>query len=74
MNRLSFKLQNILNLLCDGRCHSLVELQTETYLSERQIKAAVTFLTDYGFAEMSKGIQVRISRAAEKLITQTLES
>jgi hypothetical protein len=66
-------LQNILNLLCDGRCHSLVELRTEADLSERQIKAAVAFLIDYGFAEMNKGIQVRISRAAEKLITQTFE-
>jgi hypothetical protein len=69
---LSSKLQNIIDLLCIGRCHTLDELQKETNLSDKQIEATVAFLVNYGFAEMNKGNDVRITRVAQKLFTQTL--
>ena len=68
---MSSKLQNIINLLCDGRCRSLHELQEETSLSKRQVEATVTFLLNYGFAEMNKGIGVRITKDSAKFFTQT---
>jgi hypothetical protein len=37
-----------------------------------QIKATVAFLVNYGFAEMNKINDVRITRVAQKLFTQTL--
>jgi hypothetical protein len=58
-------------LLCDGRCRSLDELQEVTNLSKRQIEAAVEFMLKFGFAEMKKGIEVRITRDAEKFFAQT---
>ena len=67
---MSHKLQNIINLLCDGECHSLDELREETHLNERQIEATVAFLMKYGFVE-NKGIGVRATRSAKKLLIQT---
>jgi len=61
----------MINLLCDGRCHSLDELQKETSFSKKQIEATVSFLLNYGFAEMNKGIGVRITKDSEKFFTQT---
>ena len=40
-------------------------------MSDRQIEATVAFLVNYGFAEMDKGNEVRITKVAEKLFTQT---
>lgn len=68
---MSSKLQNIIDLLCIGRCYTLNELQEETHLSDRQVEATVAFLVNYGFAEMDKGNEVRITKVAEKLFTQT---
>jgi DNA-binding IclR family transcriptional regulator len=65
-------LQDILELLCDGNCHSLYELQVGAQLSESQTRAAVEFLTEYGFAEMTDHDQkVRISNTARKLLEKT---
>ena len=64
---MSSKLQNIIDLLCNGKCHTIDEFQKETNLNERQIEAAVAFLVDYDFAEMNKGLEVRITGVAEKL-------
>lgn len=72
INRLPSRLQNIIDVLSDGKCHTSDELQKATNLSERQIDAAVAFLVDYGFAEMNKRIEVRITRVAEKLFKQAL--
>ena len=72
INRLSSRLQNIVDLLSDGKCHTSDELQKVANLSERQIDAAVAFLVDYGFAEMNKKNEVRITRIAKKLFNQTL--
>jgi predicted transcriptional regulator len=70
--RLSSRLQNIIDLLSDGKCHTFDELQKVTNLSERQIDAAIAFLVDYGFVEMNKRIEARITSVAEKLFKQTL--
>ena len=74
MKQLSSKLQNILELLGDGRCHGLDELQEETGLSQKQIRTVVEFLTEYGFAEMSRDEKMKISMAAKKLCAQTENS
>ena len=71
VKRGAFKVQNIINLLCDGRYHTLDELQEETVFSKMQIEATVAFLLNFGFAEMNKGIGVRITKDAKKFFTQT---
>ena len=41
-------------------------------MSENQTKAAVVFLTEYGFAEMTfNNEKVRISKTAKKLLEKT---
>ena len=70
--QLSTRLQDILELLCDGNCHSLYELQVGAQLSESQTRTTVEFLTEYGFAEMTDNDQkVRISEIARKLLEKT---
>jgi hypothetical protein len=50
----------------------LHELQVGAQLSESQTRAAVEFLTEYGFAEMTDNDQkVRISNTARKLLEKT---
>ena len=72
VKQLPSKLQNILELLDDGRLHGLDELQEKTELSEKQTRELVAFLTEYGFAEINHGNKnVRISQAAKKLLAQT---
>jgi predicted transcriptional regulator len=68
---LSYKLQKIIDLLCNGGCYTLDEIQKQANLSGRQIEAAVAFLVTYGFAEMDKRIGLRFTRDAEKLFTKT---
>jgi len=52
VKRVATKLQGILELLGDGRFHGLDELQEETELSENETRAIVSFLAEYGFAEI----------------------
>jgi DNA-binding IclR family transcriptional regulator len=70
VKQLSDKLKRILEFICDGKCHSLFELQMQTKISENQAKKAVEFLSEYGFVEKSgrKG-KVRISNIAKELFT-----
>jgi DNA-binding IclR family transcriptional regulator len=49
------KLESIIDLLCDGNCHSQSELQKTAQLNEHQTREVVAFLTEYGFAEVSNG-------------------
>jgi len=66
---LSNRLQDILELLCDGTCHSVYELQVGAQLKETQTRAAVEFLTEYGFAEWTGNDgKVRISETAKELL------
>jgi hypothetical protein len=69
---LSSKLQDILELLGDGKFHGLDELQVRTRLSEKQAREVVAFLTEYGFAEMNRQkTKIRVSKDAKRLLTET---
>ena len=60
-----------MELLSDGKFHGLEDLQMETELNVKQTKAAVEFLTEYGFMETNNGNKkVKISKAAKKLFAQ----
>jgi hypothetical protein len=65
---LADKLQGILELLCDGKRHSLYELQVAAQLSESQTRATVEFLTEYGFTELIGNDEVRITPNAKMLM------
>ena len=66
---MSARLRSLLDILCDGKCHSLEELQTRAHLSQSQTRAAVTFLTEYGFAEMTDhNGKVRLTESAKELM------
>ena len=68
----SLKLESIIDLLCDGNCHSQSELQKAAQLNEYQIKEVGAFLTEYGLAETSNGNQkLKLTAAAKKLFTKT---
>ena len=70
---LSSKLKGIIDLLCDGNCHSQSELQKAAQLSEYQIREVVSFLSEYGFAEMTNGNEkLKLTRTAKKLFTQSI--
>jgi len=72
---LSAKLQEILELLSDGKSHGLEDLQNKTKLNIKQTEAAVEFLTEYGFMETENGNRkVRISKAAERLFAQKADN
>ena len=60
-------MKNVLELLSDGGYHVLDELQEKTGLSQRQIRAIVEFLTEYGFTEMSEDEKMKISNEGKKL-------
>lgn len=70
MKKLASKLKHILEVLCDGSCHSLFELQTGIRLSEKQVRAVTAFLTEFGFAEMISNRELRIREDAKELFTQ----
>ena len=70
MKKLASKLRHILELLCDGRCHSLVELQTGGSLNEKQVREVTDFLTAFGFTEMTGNQKLRIREDAKKLFAQ----
>ncbi len=73
MKKLSSKLKSIIDLLCNGKCHSQSELQNAAHLSEYQTKEVVAFLTEYGFAEMSNGNEkLELTNAARILFSKLI--
>ena len=70
MKKLAYKVGHVLELLCDGSCHSLLELQTGIRLNEKQVKEVTAFLTEFGFAEMTDSSKLRIREDAKKLFAQ----
>ena len=70
MKQLSSKLGSILELLGDGKYHGVEELQEEIELSAEQTREILTFLTEYGFAEMNqRNEKARIRKDAKKLLS-----
>lgn len=66
------RIQSLIELLCDGNCHSLFELETGAKLSEYQTKEVVGFLTEFGIIELADGKEkAKISNAAKELFSET---
>lgn len=65
----------ILELLNDGRWHSLDEVRLKTELKENEVQQIVEFLKEYNFIIL-KGTKeaVRIEKAARRLLTQSASS
>jgi DNA-binding IclR family transcriptional regulator len=67
------KLESIIDLLCDGNCHSQSELQKTAQLNEHQTREVVAFLTEFGLAEISdKNKKLKLTVAAKKLFTKVI--
>ena len=65
----------ILELLNDGKWHSLDEVRLKTELKENEVQQIVEFLKEYNFIIL-KGTKeaVRIEEAARRLLTQSASS
>ena len=73
VKQLSSKLERIVDLLCDGNCHSQSELQKLAQLSEYQIRKIAAFLSRYGFAEMNYGNEkLTITSDARRLFAKSI--
>jgi hypothetical protein len=65
------KIQWALDLLNDGRWHSIDALRNNIDFSDFEITELVTFLTDYDFAALDpEGLKVRINSDFRRLITK----
>ena len=73
VKQLSSKLNRIIDLLCDGNCHSKSELQKVAQLGEYQTRKVVAFLTIYGFVEMGNmNEELTITSAARRLFVKSI--
>ncbi len=69
---LPYRIRSLIELLCDGKCHSLFELQVGAELSEFQARRVVEFLAEYGFVELTdRKEKVRLSDSVKELFAET---
>ncbi|MEM3673354.1 MAG: HTH domain-containing protein [Candidatus Bathyarchaeia archaeon] len=69
------KMAKIIELLSDGKWHTLEEIQETTQLTKRSIVSAIQFLKEYGFVIVDKeGHKIRLNDDVRKFLTQTITS
>ena len=72
---MALKITEILEILKDGKWHSLDEIQTEMHLNRNQIQQVIAFLREYRFVIISETQKkIRIEEEAKKFMTQRATS
>jgi hypothetical protein len=65
----------ILELLNDGKWHSLLEVRRQTKLKENEVQQIIKFLKEYNFIILKETKEaVRIEKAARRFLTQSASS
>lgn len=66
------KITNILEMLCDGKCHGLDELREKIRLTEFQVIEAIRFLSQYNFVKVSQDSdRIEVSKDVQEFFAQT---
>jgi DNA-binding IclR family transcriptional regulator len=69
------KIADILDLLNDGKWHTLEEIQRRTKIGEDQLKRITLFLKEYDFAVMDAAEKkIRLDEMAQKFLSQRVSA
>jgi len=69
------KIARTLEILNDGKWHTLKEIKQKTKLNKNQIQQVIDFLEGYGFISVDKmARKIRLDKSAEKFLTQNSKS
>lgn len=69
------KLATILDILSDGKWHTIAEIERESKMKKEELKRIADFLEDYNFivADENKR-KIKLQEIAQKLLTETASS
>ncbi|MEM3460318.1 MAG: hypothetical protein QXW63_00170 [Candidatus Bathyarchaeia archaeon] len=67
---LTSKISRILEILSDGECHQLKEIQQEVNLNKKQLQQIIAFLIKYSFiiADEESG-KVKLEKTVQQFLT-----
>jgi transcription initiation factor IIE alpha subunit len=65
------RMTKVLEMLIDGRWHTLKEIQQKTKLDKNQIRQVVRFLERYGFISVDKTVrEVILDKTVQKFLSE----
>jgi len=72
---MAFKIAGVLEMLSDGKWHTLQGIRRKTSLNSGQVQQVVGFLKEYEFVTIDEtGKKIRIEEAVRKFLTQETTS